>query len=85
MPIQKHLSRGNASIQDILKELRPLFDNPETVNMAMDAFERAMGEAAPEEAEQARQFLQARIIELKASPDPDPKRIEWFERWLKRH
>ena len=85
IPIQKNLPRGNAPLSEILNELRPFFDDPKMVNWAMYAFERAMGQAAPEEAEQARQFLQARIVELKASPDPDPKRIEWFEHWLKRH
>jgi hypothetical protein len=85
MPIQRHLPRDSAPLHEILSELRPIFDDPKMVNWAMNVFERAMGQATPEEAEQARQFLQARIIDLKASPDPDPKRIEWFENWLKRH
>ena len=85
LPIQKNLPRGTAPLPKILNELRPFFDDPQMVNWAMDAFERAVGQATPEERELARQFLHARIAELKASPDADPKRVDWFERWLKRH
>jgi len=85
MPFQKHLPRGDAPLPEILNELRPFFDDPQMADWAMYAFERAVGQAPPEEGELARQFLQARMVELKVSSNADPKRIEWFEHWLKRH
>lgn len=85
LPIDKFLPRGNAPIEDVLDGLRPFFGDPKTAQWAMYAFWNATSGGEPEEVEQARHFLQARIAELKASPDADPKRIEWFEGWLKRH
>ena len=85
MPIQKNLPRRKAPLPEILNELRPFFDDPQMADWAMYAFESAVSQATMEERGLARQFLQARIAKLKASPDADPKRIEWFEHWLKRH
>lgn len=83
-PIQKIQPRGSASVGDVLTGLKPLFDNPETAKFAMYSFQDLVSARTPQDAEQLRTFLQARIDDLKASPNPDPERIHWFESWIGR-
>jgi hypothetical protein len=85
LPIRQSLPSGNAPAQEVLDGLRPFFDDPEMASWAMNAFDDAMREAGPDEITLARQFMQARIFDLKASLEPDAPRIQRFEGWLKRH
>ena len=86
MPLQKLLPQGNAGVPAVLDAIRPFFDEPQYVNAAMDVFEGLANRSGqdPSNAELLKQFIGARTAELKATLNPIPGQVLWFEKWVER-
>jgi hypothetical protein len=82
--IEGQLPRGTAAVPELLEALRPYFADTETLPSAMTAFEDIARANPSPEKDLLRQFLQSRLNEVEALPEPPPVQVKRINDWLKR-
>jgi hypothetical protein len=81
--IEGRLPRGTVAVPDLLDALRPHFNEPTTLPLAMTAFQDIARDSSLGERESLRKFLEARLSEVRLIPSVDAVQVHRLEDWLK--